>query len=400
MTATELLTAFSGVDASEFEAYFRFTPASRIVNAEIHAVGMHAAATRYSGKARKLYEVNNVLRLITADGYEGVSGVDSSTPNTFSDWHLRQLRIATAALPKIESPDPVVVGDALEESLPAICDAVRASIDIALWDLAAKRAGEPLCKMLRANRDKIDVYASLPFFDTIEQYLDAVREYATLGITAFKFHVWGSYDKDLALVDRLRQSFANTEFRFMLDLEEAYDIDDALQLGRKMDRDLFVWIEGPVDDRNLEHYELLRRELEIDVIPGGYSIYSPAHFCAAIDSGAWDAGRFDAAVIGGISKALGLLAIARAAKLPVEIQSWGHTLTQAADLHLMLAANSTRFFEMPMPVAAFSFGMKNGIVVDGGLAAAPTGPGLGVDVDWLSLPEADYYEYTSLAAPV
>ncbi|MGI9271330.1 MAG: enolase C-terminal domain-like protein [Woeseiaceae bacterium] len=56
-------------------------------------------------------------------------------------------------------------------------------------------------------------------------------------------------------------------------------------------------------------------------------------------------GRFNATEVGGISKALELLMIANDAGLPIEIQSWGHSLAQAASLHLMLANERTRYFE-------------------------------------------------------
>ena len=77
--------------------------------------------------------------------------------------------------------------------------------------------------------------------------------------------------------------------------------------------------------------------------------------------------------------------------LPVEIQSWGHSLAQAANLHLMLANERTPYFEAPMPKNAFEFGMKNGILLDKGKIIAPDGPGLGIKVDWESLAAADFY---------
>ena len=104
-----------------------------------------------------------------------------------------------------------------------------------------------------------------------------------------------------------------------------------------------------------------------------------------------DAGRFDATVVGGISRSLELLMIANEAGLPIEIQSWGHALSQAANLHLMLANDLTAYFEAPMPAAAFEFGMKNGNPSGRGRVAAADGPGLGIRVDWDRLAEADFY---------
>ena len=96
-------------------------------------------------------------------------------------------------------------------------------------------------------------------------------------------------------------------------------------------------------------------------------------------------------MVGGISKALELLTIANAADLTIDVQSWGHSLAQAANLHLMLANERTRYFEAPMPKAVFEFGMKNGNLMHGGRVVAPARPGLGIDVDWQSLDDADFH---------
>ncbi len=182
----------------------------------------------------------------------------------------------------------------------------------------------------------------------------------------------------------------------MIDLEGAYDLEDALRLGEKMDEGLFVWFEAPLDDELLEQYGELKRRLAVQIIPAGYNIYSPEFIRQGIEAGAWDAGRFDATTVGGISKSLELLMIASEAGMPIEIQSWGHTLTQVVDLHLMLANERTRYFEAPMPKEAFEFGMKNGNLLDRGSVVAPDGPGLGINVDWDRLATADFHVYSKL----
>jgi L-alanine-DL-glutamate epimerase-like enolase superfamily enzyme len=180
----------------------------------------------------------------------------------------------------------------------------------------------------------------------------------------------------------------------MIDLESMYDFEDALRLGRQMDEGLFVWFEAPVNDELLGQYAELRKRLSTQIIPAGYNIYSPEFIRQGIEAEAWDAGRFDATVVGGISKALALLIIANDADMTIDIQSWGHSLAQAANLHLMLANERTRYFEAPMPKEAFEFGMKNGDLMDRGRVVAPDGPGLGIEVDWDRLATADFYIYS------
>jgi L-alanine-DL-glutamate epimerase-like enolase superfamily enzyme len=394
MTAVELLTAFSGESAMQYEPFFRFSEETRIVGVEIHAVGTQSSTLRYSGREDAWNEVNNILRITTADGFEGISGVDTYYQGHFSDEHLLELRDAAAEVIALQSLDPVEVGTMLERVRPDLSDVVRSSIDIALWDLAARKAELPLYQLLGAKRDSMEPYASLPFYDSLPQYIEAVREYAKLGYTTFKFHVWGMIDKDLRLVELVQQAFADSNYLFMIDLEAAYGLADALKLGEEMDKGLFIWFEAPVDDEQLEQYTELKKRLAVSIIPAGYNIYSPAFVRQGIKTDAWDAARFDATVVGGITPALRLLMITNEAGLPVEIQSWGHSLAQAANLHLMLANERTRYFEAPMPKEAFEFGMKNGNMLKRGRVVAPNGPGLGVNVDWDSLVRADFHVHS------
>ncbi len=394
MNAVELLRAFSGESATQYEKFFRFSEDARIVGVEIHAVGTNSTTARYSGREAPLKEVNTILRFTTADGFEGISGVDSYFEGAFSEEHLLELQGVVADLLALQSLDPVEVGTMLEETRPDLSDASRSSIDIALWDLAARKAGRPLYQLLGAKRDSIEPYASLPFYDSLPEYVDAVNAYAKLGYTTFKFHVWGLIEEDSRLVTLVRQTFSDSPYRFMIDLEGAYGLEDALSLGEEMDERLFVWLEGPIDDELLEQYAELRNRLAVPIIPAGYNIYSPEFIRQGIETGAWDAGRFDATVVGGISKALELLMIANDAGLSIEIQSWGHSLAQAANLHLMLANERTQYFEAAMPKEAYEFGMKNGNLLDQGRVVAPERPGLGIEVDWDRLATADFYVYS------
>ena len=384
------MTAFSGESVTQYEEFFRFSEESRIVAIEIHAVGTNSTTARYSSQENVWHEVNNILRITTADRFEGVSGVASNSAGDFSDEQLQELQGIVADLLTLQSLDPVEVGSILKQTRPNYSDVARSSIDIALWDLAARKADRPLCEMLGAKRASIVPYASLPFYESLPEYVEAVNDCAKLGYTIFKFHVWGSIEEDLQLVNLLQQTFADSPYRFMIDLEGSYDFEDALTLGQAMDERLFVWLEAPIDDELLEQYAELRKKLAVPIIPAGYKVYSPEFIRQGIETNSWDAGRFDVTEIGGFSKALELLIIANDAGLPIEIQSWGHSLAQAANLHLMLANERTKYFEAPMPKEAYEFGMKNGDLLNQGKVVAPTRPGLGIEVDWDQLATADF----------
>jgi L-alanine-DL-glutamate epimerase-like enolase superfamily enzyme len=391
LNAVELLSAFSGKRADKYEKNFQFSDETKIVDVEIHAAGTENTNVQYSSLWGVWKQVNNILRITTADGYEGISGVTSNHEGKFSEEHLIELQSITSDILALSSLDPVEVGMMLKRTRPNLSDASRSSIDIALWDLAARKAGIPLYELLGAKRDSIQPYASLPFYDSLPKYIEVVNEYAKLGYMTFKFHVWGLIEEDSKLVKLIQHEFAGSPYRFMIDLEGEYDFDDALKLGQKMDEELFIWLEAPIDEEMLEQYGELRKRLNVPITADGYKMYSPEFIRQGIKANSWDSGRFDATTIGGISRALELLMITNNANLPIEIQSWGHSLAQAANLHLILANEHTMYFEIPMPKEIYELGMKNGILMSRGQALAPEGPGLGIEVDWDSLEMADFY---------
>ncbi|MEH6550800.1 MAG: enolase C-terminal domain-like protein [Pseudomonadales bacterium] len=389
--AIDLLSRFSVVDATQYQPYFRYSNEAKIVGIEIYAVGNETTTARYTDEVLTWKQVNNILKITTADGYEAISGVDTYSQSEFSEQHFMELKSVTADLLGLQTLDPVEVRAFLLQTQPELSNEVSASIDIALWDLAARKAGLPLHELLGSKRDSIEPYASLPFYSTLPEYLAAVKTYAKLGFKTFKFHVWGQMKKDAKLIEEITQTFADTAYKFMIDFEGAYELDEALKLGRMADARLFVSLEALIDDRHLAQYAKLRSALAMTIIPAGYNIYSAEFIHQGIEKKAWDAGRFDLTVVGGISQALELMIIANEAALPIDIQSWGHSLAQAANLHLMLANERSKYFEAPMPKSAFEFGMKNPNLLNQGKAVAPSGPGLGIVVDWDRLGAADFY---------
>ncbi|MEX2125244.1 MAG: hypothetical protein WD795_15235 [Woeseia sp.] len=109
MNAIELLAAYTGESATEYEEFFRYSEDARIVAVEIHAVGVNSTTARYSGQEHAWHEVNNILRITTADEFEGLSGVDSYYAGNFSDEQLRELQSIAADLRNLRSLDPVEV---------------------------------------------------------------------------------------------------------------------------------------------------------------------------------------------------------------------------------------------------------------------------------------------------
>ena len=71
-----------------------------------------------------------------------------------------------------------------------------AGVDIALWDLVARRAGEPLWRMLGESRDAVSVYAN----GLNPEGFEAIVE----GYTAFEIKIGFGREADFAALTLMR----------------------------------------------------------------------------------------------------------------------------------------------------------------------------------------------------
>src|SRR3954453_11698996 len=60
------------------------------------------------------------------------------------------------------------------------------TVDIALWDLAGRAAGEPVWRLLGGFRETIPAYASTATFRDTDEYLDVASRCLALGYPAIK----------------------------------------------------------------------------------------------------------------------------------------------------------------------------------------------------------------------
>ena len=285
-------------------------------------------------------------------------------------------------------------------ALPVLPTA-QSALDIALWDLVAKRAGLPLFELLGGARRRIPAYASTPLLGGVDEYVTLVGRLSELGFRAIKFHAWCEPDRDLEMLRAVHSAHAGSGLQLMHDAEQRYDRRSALRVGLELAEMQFTWLEAPLPDLDVDGYAELRRRVRVPILPGGNTIIDLRDVERALRSEAWDAVRFDVAVAGGITPGRKLAALGEAAGLWTELQSWGYTLIQAANLHLGLAVGSTGFFESPVPYEPYEFGVTNPIRIDDdGFVSPPAGPGLGIDVDWQEVDASTFASFScSVTSP-
>lgn len=253
-----------------------------------------------------------------------------------------------------------------------------AAIDIALWDLAARRAGEPLWKLLGGASPQVRVYASGLNPDAPQDVAAARRDE---GYTAFKLKIGFGAERDVANLRALRAALGE-DTELMVDANQAWSLPEALAQAPGLERFHLRWLEEPLRaDRPWEEWCALAHACDIPLAAGENLAGSQA-FDRALASGALGVVQPDLAKWGGFS---GCLPVARkilAAGRRYCPHYLGGGIGLLASAHLLAAVGGDGLLEVdanPNPLRSALCGPL--ATVQGGFAALGHSPGLGIEPD-------------------
>jgi L-alanine-DL-glutamate epimerase-like enolase superfamily enzyme len=217
------------------------------------------------------------------------------------------------------------------------------AVDIALWDLAARRASLPLAVMLGGGVTPQPAYASGGYYrPTDGAPTDAVRAEITfnksLGFHDHKIKVGGlSVTEDAARVSAAVDAMGG-QGRLALDANNAYrSVSDACRAAEAFDRasgDTGIWwFEEPLSPEDIDGHAAIRARIASPVATG--EIAQTRHeFRRLIEAGAADILQPDAGVLGGVTEYMRVVRTAET--FNVQVAPHWH-----ANVHAHLSAAST-----------------------------------------------------------
>jgi L-alanine-DL-glutamate epimerase-like enolase superfamily enzyme len=249
-----------------------------------------------------------------------------------------------------------------------------AAIDIALWDIAAKRAGRPLHALLGgAGRARVPAYASLLRYGNAEAVARNTAEALGRGYRQIKLH-----EVDLACIRAARDA-APADVPLMLDVNCAWaDPADALRFCRDVAGMNVRWVEEPLWPP--EDFAALARLRGIAGcgISAGENLGGPADFTRLFAAGAVDVAQPSITKHGGVSGMLAVMAMARDAGVAVVPHSPYFGPGLLATLHVLAAAPEAEpieyyFADLAAPPMGDALTPRDGFI------ALPAAPGLGLE---------------------
>jgi L-alanine-DL-glutamate epimerase-like enolase superfamily enzyme len=256
------------------------------------------------------------------------------------------------------------------------------ALDVALWDIAGKAANMPIHKLLGSFRHRAPAYASSQVLPSVEAYVEQALHYKSLNWPAYKIHPPQAWRKDIEVCRAVRKAVGD-DYIVMLDPGWCYNYYEALRVGLELDEMRYHWYEDPLADADIYNYVKLKQKLKTPIMATEYPMAGLDSYAQWITERATDFLRGDVAIKGGITTMVKTAHLAETFHLNYEIHHGGNSLNNVANLHVMMAIHNAEFFEVFLPDEAHKYGLVQDIEIDSeGYAHAPTGPGLGAQIDF------------------
>ena len=273
-----------------------------------------------TGRQRPMTEIAFLFaEITTAEGHEGV-GYSYSKRAGGRGQYAHAKEIANEVIG--EDPNDIqriwtkLIWAGASVGRSGLATQAIAAIDIALWDLKAKRAGLPLAKLFGAHRDSVACYNTSGGFlsSSIEEIIDNAHASIQRGIGGVKIKV-GQPDAriDLDQVETVRSAL-NGDVDLMVDANQQWDRVTALRIGRQLESFQLTWIEEPLDCYDAEGHAMLADKLDT-AIATGEMLTSTAEHRLLIDRRSVDFIQPDAARVGGITQFLRIMTLGEEAGL-------------------------------------------------------------------------------------
>ncbi|HMN83923.1 MAG TPA: mandelate racemase/muconate lactonizing enzyme family protein [Burkholderiaceae bacterium] len=334
------------------------------------------------------------VRIEDEDGAVGWGEVWCNFPDCGAEHRARLIDSVFAPLLAGRPLDsPVTVTDELTERTavlaiqsgePGPIHQCIAGLDIALWDLMARRAGQPLWRLLGGSRPAIGVYAS--GINPAQPDETAARCRAE-GHRAFKLKVGFGEQRDLANLRAMRAELG-PDALLAADANQAWSLETAMQMAARMEPFDLAWLEEPLRaDRPWAEWQQLAKATRIP-LAAGENLAGHEQFAEAIAKRVFRVMQPDAAKWGGLSHCLPVGRRIVEAGLRYCPHYLGGGIGLLASAHLLAAAGGDGLLEIdsnPNPLRTLACGPVAD-VRDGQVTLGET-PGLGIGPDQQALRE-------------
>ncbi|MEM1108409.1 MAG: mandelate racemase/muconate lactonizing enzyme family protein [Planctomycetota bacterium] len=252
------------------------------------------------------------------------------------------------------------------------------AIDIALWDAKAKRADQPLWKLLGGDGPECDAYyGGIDLAYTLEELVESIEEQLARGFRGVKIKIGQpTLAEDVQRVEAIRKTVGD-DVAFMVDANYSMTVDQAIEASKAFKDYNLLWFEEPTlpDD-----YQGFARIADATGMPlaMGENLHTLHEFGYAFDQAKLSFIQPDASNCGGITNWLHVSEMSKKYGLPV----CSHGMHE---LHVSLLASQPHSGWMEWHSFPIDQYVVDPLQLIDGRAVAPSSAGTGVEFDLAKL---------------
>lgn len=343
----------------------------------------HGEYVMSKGRAAKS-QASTLVRILSDDGLEGWG--ESATLGgtylpTFTGSTRASLRELAPHLIGVDPRNTSLVGQVMNNVLMGQANA-KSAIDIACWDIFGKSVDLPIAALLGGVlQESFPLYEAVPLADP-DQMTDYVRQRGKAGIRRFQLKVGNDPHEDARRIKAVMEA-ADHDMLIIADANGGWNLQSAIIAARHMEG-LEIYMEQPC--RDMADCAMVRSMTTLPMILDESVVTGADLFRAKYEAKAGSV-NIKLGRVGGISATRSMRDMAQDLGMTFCIEDmWGGDVVSAAVSHVAASSSPDGLMH-----ASFFNDWTNEHVANyqprsiGGRGAAPTRPGLGIDVDVKSL---------------
>lgn len=335
------------------------------------------------------YAQNTFIRIYTNEGITGV-GECSAFPMIVGETQATCFEVAKDFAGIWKEKDPLDREERLKELHEWIAGnyTIKSAFDMALYDIAAKHANQPLYKYLGGNKKLIESDLTIGIGKP-ETMAATAFEFKQKGVKIIKVKLGKKANEDVERIKQIRAAVGN-EIILRVDANQGWSYNDAVFVLQNIQSYNIQFCEQPMRKYNDELLPELRKQTTISIM-ADESVYTHYDAERIIKDNAADYINIKFAKSGGIHEALRINAVAEKSNIVCMLGGMLESrLALTAKVHFALANDNIKFYDLDTCLLGhLEDPVTGGAVFKGMNLEIGDSIGIGADVDEFFLKKLD-----------